>query len=234
MNKKNRKDKQQSQPKKDSFLQWYERERRHSKLTFMKVAAAVLLLIVCIVGFQEWAIAQIGDGASKYNEETYDELKDIIEANITDVAIDEKNLRESVDHYNVSWSKGGETTLTCDKVDGFFKAEARISLNDGYTITSSERNYGSVDEYLDYYWLVFRIKSYGYGIGAFLAIMLGWNGILWLTAFVLKKNKAKKEKKAEADAGKPLEDVRSVGEEPKGSTGADLLSVTQRMSGQAS
>lgn len=239
MNKKNRKDTQQPKTKNETFLQWYERDRRHSKLTFSKVAVAVLLLIACVVGFQEWAIAQIGDDASKYNEKTYDELKAVIEANVTNVAIDEKNIRESVDHYNISWSKGDSTIFTCDKVDGFFTAEARVSLDidpetGDYKITGSERNYHSVGEYLDHYWFVFRLMSYGLGIGTFLVIMLGWNGTLRLTAFVLKKNKEKKEKKAEADTGKTPEGIRVVGEEPEGSTGTDLLSGPQCISSQVS
>lgn len=248
MNKGNRKEKQQpkgkinkreSKSQKETYLQWYERERRHSKLTFSKVAAAVILLIVCMVLAQEWTIAQLRDGASKYNEETYSKLKTVIEENVTNVAIDEKNIRESVDHYDVSWTKGGSTILTCDKEDGFFKAEARVALDidpetGDYKITGSERNYHSVDEYLDYYWSVYRFMSYGLGLGVFFGIMIGWNVILWLVAASLRKIKAIKEKKQgepvpSASAEENTTGAKIINTGLEGATGADLISDHKQM-----
>lgn len=232
MDKTNRKKQKQHETKgKDSFLHWYERERRHSKLTFFKVTVSVLLLIVCVIGTQEWTIARIGDGASKYSEETYDALKTVIEDNIKTVEIDgesynsisEKTLFEGVDHCTISYSKGEDTVLRCDIVDGFFTAEARIFLDSNYNITSSERNYHSVDEYLAHFWLVFRFMGYGLGIAIFLAITLLWNGSLRLIAFILKKREGKRAKLAEG------EDASSKGKESlaEGSGGSNVMPLPE-------
>lgn len=202
---KNRKHKKNKDAKKVSFLEWYDAERKNAKALFLRVASLVIILAVCLYCSNESAIYRFRNAPSQYSENTYDNLKSIMEENVSDEGIDEKAIKPLVSDFDISPNEAGNTVLMCKIVDGFFNAEVSIELDDSYEVVKTSRNYSSINEYLDYFWLVFRIMQIVPGILAFFAIVLIWNIFLKLIAFCVKlfekiRNKQKVKTPSEASS----------------------------------
>lgn len=174
---------------------------KYPKLVKLLNALFVILLfsICLLVSYQYW-IQTIGDGAYKYSNETYEHIENAIATcAIPGVGLDALPLQKEVTKFVVSY-ENGNTELVCSIRDGYFNAVVTATLSEDYVITRSSRNYNSLDEYMNDFWLTFGLHVFCYALAACCLIELSFFGISFLKSRISKKadNKSKTEGTSEA------------------------------------
>lgn len=194
------KEKKQKVPKerKKSFLPDLS---KHPKVVkSLNALFAILLFSICLfVSYLYW-IQAIGDGAYKYSDETYERIENAIATcAIQDVGLDALALQKEITRFVASY-ENGNTQLVCSIRDGYFNAEVTATLSGDYVITGSSRNYNSLDEYMNDFWLTFGLHVFCYALAACCLIELSFFGISFLKSRISKKsdNKSKTEGTSEA------------------------------------
>lgn len=185
---KEKKQKTQKERKK-SFLPDLSKYPKVVKL--LNTMFAILLFSICLfVSYQYW-IQSIGDGAYKYSNETYEHIeKAIATCAIPDVGLDALSLQKEVTKFVASY-ENGNTELVCSIRDGYFNAVVTATLSEDYVITGSSRNYNSLSEYMNHFWLAFGLRVFFSALIACCLIELSFLGISALKSRASKKTAAK-------------------------------------------
>lgn len=172
---------------------------------FNLLLGAILLSICLIVSYRYWTLS-IGDGAYKYSDETYEHIEETVAVcAIPDAGLDrlplQKELTKFVDTY-----ENGKTELFCRIQDGYFKADVTITMSENCSITGSSRNYNSLQEYMNHYWLDLGFRVLVSALISFLLIEGFLLGSISLVTYFHKKSVTPKEK-AKSDSSLPSEDL---------------------------
>jgi len=182
------KEKKQKVPKdrKKSFLSKLSNFPKLVKL--LNSLFPILLFSICIlVSYQYW-IRAIGDGAYKYADATYEHIENAIATCvIPEVGLDALALQKEVTKFVVSY-ENGNTELICSIRDGsYFNAIVTATFSENYVITSNYRNYNSLGEYMNHFWLTFGIRVFLSALIACFLIELSFLGISALKSRIAKK-----------------------------------------------
>ncbi len=191
---------------------------------FLSLLAVVMLSALVLffghhVSYKYW-IHEMGDGAHKYSDETYELIEEAIskcmvqEAGPDIVALqnfldnpktiegseaaDDSEVTDKAETVGKYFStyENGQTKLVCSIQDGYFLAEVTVILSKDFTITSNSRNFNSLEEYMASYWndlerCIFTSTLLIWGVAAgFTFIFFG------SVAFIYTRAKAAKKKKA--------------------------------------
>lgn len=208
------KEKKQKAPKerKKSFLPNLSNFPKLVKL--LNALFPILLFSICIfVSYQYW-IRAIGDGAYKYTDATYEHIENAIATCvIPEVGLDALALQKEVTKFVVSY-ENGNTELICSIRDGsYFNAIVTATFSEDYVITSNYRNYNSLGEYMDHFWLTFGLRVFISALIACLLIELSFLGISALKSWISKKTTneiMKNSSEEEMDTGSTNLNVQST------------------------
>lgn len=164
---------------------------KYPRLTmFLKLLLGAVLLSICVVVSYLYWTRNIGDGAYKYSDETYEHIEELIAScAIPDVGLDRIPLQKELTKF-VDTFENNQTELFCLKQDGYFKAEVTVYMDENCNITGSRRNYNSLQEYMNHYWLDLGFRVLGSALVAFVVLEASILGCMSLCAKIKTKKEA--------------------------------------------
>lgn len=174
---------------------------KYPRLTsFLNLLLGAVLLSICIVVSYRYWTRSIGDGAYKYSDETYEHIEEIVATcAIPDAGLDRLPLQKELTKF-VDTFENQNTELFCLIRDGYFRAEVTVDMDENCNIINSRRNYNSLQEYMDHYWLDLGFRVLSSALGAFIVLEGAVLGSISLFTFA-----SKKIKRAEANASSSKE-----------------------------
>lgn len=179
--------------KKKGVVEKYEKIKKALREVIIVILYLIITFPLFTAGsyYVNWRI--MGDGVYSYSEDMYDEIKSVLETNITEnVGIDALKIQETVKRYESNY-ENGETTFVCIKENGsFFKAVVTIKMASNFKIISTERNYETEKDYMNYFQIYFATVLI---VGAFIAWILFTAFIYCIMFAVVRiiKSRSKKE-----------------------------------------
>ncbi len=166
-----------------ALSKWYEDETKAIN-TVLKTPLFwyIIMLIPCLLGGYLFSFKELGYGAFRFNEGTYEYIEGVMRENLNQsyddngellgAGLDGQKLREMVDGYAERY-KDGKLTLECVIKDGYFEAIMTAELSDNYEIIGEpSKNYPSTKEYAEQVRYDLGIRTLIYAVIAWVACIL--------------------------------------------------------------